>query len=538
MSEPERRQLAETLDANHENHQRGKEALANLRSLIEEVRGKKNWTSAQNQQARDLFAEVMRWEDMNVAAALAVEIPVEALERVIQEDWAKLSAEDKESFIHKLLKSPADKEKAAIRQMAVAEKLASLDCQSGIKLLAGAVAPAGKKRTFWPALPLYKKEQLLRRFILSSFKWSSLDTDAEFAGPLLAAFLEAADDDKVAKSPDKGGLLNFTRWAARVLNRLGLDEKLRGEVQDHILRITQTLHPDLRKEIELLAQPTTLPSPPSPLDVNPATPPLEDRTPPTEQPGAQTAEVETQPLTARDSTGPAEQNPKGTIVQQNLSSEESVSQHLPTPLDRAPAPTASAKEGRKLTVDDLTKRRQAEIERGLSTLDSLRSDIEHAQAEVEFIKGLDKSLRRSEAENAKLQEQLNNLEETRSRLQESNDRLHSLASESKQRIEELEAERLIFKEKAEALDNELVQEKIAREEESEYFADEIERQIQNKVNGFKGSLRKRLIRIFNNKRSTDDQQESAELTRFLRERFQELEDELEEAGIQLKQDAL
>jgi chromosome segregation ATPase len=202
-----------------------------------------------------------------------------------------------------------------------------------------------------------------------------------------------------------------------------------------------------------------------------------------------------------------------------------------------PASTTSAKEGRKITIDDLTKRRQDEIERSLSTLDSLQSDIEYAQAEVEFIKGLGISLQRSEVEKVNLQEQLNNHEETISGLREANERLQSMVSQYKQRIEEVETELSLFREKAEALDNELAQVKTTREEERKEFADEIERQIKFKVDGFKGKLRTKLFPIFNNKRSTDDQQDSAELTRFLRQWFRELENELKEAGIQLTRDA-
>lgn len=522
----------ETRTQNDEGCEEGHSALVQLRLVLDQqARSKKSWSTVLTNQARDLFTEVLVQEDMEIVAEIANEIAVPALEAVVQEWWMSLSHENRDQFITQLIKNQPDKEKAANRQVAIAARIAALDPLSSTRMLSAVVGPLNRKRS-WPHLPIYKKEQLQKRFLDSEYDWSNLHLgNLEAAEALLLAFTEAADDPNVSNFKSKGGLYRFTRWAFEAADRVNLKPSARDEVLRRLVRIGDTLPAEWKTEIEQLARSR------SSVDDSP----VPDSDSISDFSLAVSQNVSTAPSSALTSVAskeaPSIESPPQVSTAGSIATNSSVPDATVVPT--APEQTHSdppIRAPEELPLEAVINNKEDDIKKTESAIELLQQHLDYARTEVSLMRALNDALQMTLGENKELEARTVELEELVSRLQDSNARLNLSVSQNKKALDDSEAQLGRYKPRVAMLEKELEEEGLQRDVERKEFAVEMERQIQNKLESFKVRLGNKLSPIFKNKRSTDKQPGSDELTKFFRNWFVELERQLKDAGVRLEDD--
>jgi chromosome segregation ATPase len=166
-------------------------------------------------------------------------------------------------------------------------------------------------------------------------------------------------------------------------------------------------------------------------------------------------------------------------------------------------------------------------------VEALRGGLDAIRAGLNLIEELERTLTELRAERDLLAARLDQAKRRAEGLRGANEGLEKNLAEVTQQLNAAQGVVRELREKVEFLTSQLAEEQSGRAEDEKRFSEQIEREKQVTLNGFKGKLRGALHRIFDNKRTTDDQELSPELAGFYRSWFNEVEEKLKASGVQL-----
>lgn len=422
-----------------------------------------------------LFEETAGPDAVRSAIALTQDLPLVAVESAFAAHWPVLGPERKDLLLSELTKHNSSK--WLTRQAAVAEKIARADQQAAAHILHSFVSggKAGKDgEGFWPNLSKEKKELLQSRFLLSDGGWVSFEADDErVTRSLLAAFIEAADPQVFKKAKGTRPLYDFTKWAAATQKRLDLKEQARAEIKSRVVELANQLpSEEWKKEVRALL---------SADDVHVV------------RDGSRIEEA--RPV------APSGQSPTG--AEQHAHEGEPVASPLTPPQELV--------RGTSRTLADMARESVALAERLADAVAVLEREKSELEAELHQTKKRNEGL---QSDNAAREARLSAAEEA--------------AERSRAAAESLGA-------RLADVTSELERERAACADERRELEEEAARSAEVKLNGLRSKLGHSLRPVFENKKSTDDQEPSLRLAEFLRRRFDELEERLADAGITLRQ---
>ncbi len=162
-----------------------------------------------------------------------------------------------------------------------------------------------------------------------------------------------------------------------------------------------------------------------------------------------------------------------------------------------------------------------------------QAELARHQAEAELLHRLIELAHSSQSVAPDLMPQLEQAHQQIAGLQSANAQLQAQWEKAEQELARTTEATSLLRSEREKLCGELESEKATRLAEQKQFKEQIDREIKYEVEGFKGKLAGKLKPVFDQKSTTDDQTADAELTEFLRGWFQDLEEKLAEAGIQV-----
>jgi hypothetical protein len=496
-----------------------KKDLLEIVAFIENNRDVKTWPSHLVKEAEMLFAKALiddpaRLEEMNSLVGLAQELPVAAVESAVAGSWPSFSQEFKEKMISELLKYNSPK--GLTRQIAVAEKIAGMDQPAASRLIYSFVTGGKPMRdgSFWPKLSQEKKAMLQTRFFLSGGGWVFFDMpDEQVMRTLLAAFIETATDPQAIRyKKSKRPLYDFARWAVSLQESLKLDEGTRLEVRGRLRELAKELPEEWKKEIDALA---------SELDGENILPPARVITPeehPSSGDSTHDGAASASEQDSRDLTEPTAPPPFTGLT---TGARSLLNERMPDDRDLTSALAVRLRDG---------------IARRRTLINLLQEEINDGQVSLTLIERLSASLARLERDKADLEAELELARKQFKGLQSEN-----VAHQAKISVllGETDKARSVAESRGgqlETLCRELEQERAARAHDRRELEADAGRTVEVKLNGFKWKLGQSLRPVFDNKRSTDDQEPNPRLAEFLRHWFDELEAHLTAAGVTLKQD--
>ena len=463
------------------------ETLSKLHALIESVGGLKKWLPETTQAAEELLAEVIFSEvsgprEQASGLSLAQDLPITVIESVFEKHWPNLPEERKGGLIRELMKLNSDR--SLTRQVAVAQKVAQFDRHSAAhilqELMEGTKAKTGD---FWPGLSKEKKELIRSRF--GNREWVYFNLPDELAmRSLLAGFVEALTEVQTAKATKKSqrSVYDFARWALSTLKRIRVDDATRDLVRERVMQVAADLPIEWKKELHTIAS-----------DI-----PMSDD-----------SDSEAREARLRDTSDSATQ------------SATSIPAASPGALSHELTPRAAAVA--------LIERKRAEVAQRRASAELLQNDIGSVDGEIGLIRKLLDDAELTEALSAELEQvkrQVDGLKSTIGKLES------DLASTRAAHVAAAEASSsLTFKN--DELKKALAEERNARAVERRELEEEIERTVRIKLDGFRERLGKSLRPIFKNKKKSDDQEPTSRLCEFLRGWFDEVEEQIIRAGIQL-----
>lgn len=473
---------------------------ASLGAVIEEAREKK-WTVPLNKKAEELFTEVLRREPMETVMAVGAELPAGIFENVVKQNWLKLKPADREEFVSELGKLST--EKGALKQVAAAENIARSgdgeDRRLAAELLYAIVGPAGAEGV---KLPKYKAEPLQRRFLLTTSDWPKpWCEDADKMRALLAAFVAVADPKLLRGSKSKAPLYGFARWAGAVIGMLPPGEPAREDLIGKVMTIGSGL-PEWEDQFRK------------------ATPATGIGTTGTSAAGAGGQEAW---------GGDAQRHDEPVKIAEPLVEGRATPDGTPPPGAPSPSdpvsPPVSAIDGRASAAD--TARPTSD------PAARLLESIEAIKAGLGLIEQLNRSLGEERARNARLESSLSEAEGQVTGLRGANAALEQRAEEAARQLTAVRGEANEYKAEAGSIRAALEEERAGRADDVKRFSEQIDREKQYVLSGFKGKLAGALRPVFNNKRTTDGLELSPELAGFFRRWFDEVEEKLRASGIQI-----
>jgi hypothetical protein len=479
-------------------------AIEQLEVVIQEARQQKKWSAPLNKRAEELFTEVLRREPMDTVVLVGSELHINVFETVLQKNWGRLKPEDKEEFVRELCK--ANTEKGMPKQIAAADKIArsgeAEDRSLAAELLYTFVGGAGKDGAASPKLPKYKTEALQKRFLLGPAGWPNPETeDDEKMKALLSAFIEAADPKLVSGAKSRISLYGFAKWAGRITSRLPQSDPTREVIIQRVLAIGVEL-PEWGSQVERAA-------------------------------GRQGQKQDAPADTAQAKS----ETEQGAVGQVKSAREDEfqrpvapVAEKLKT--DSVEMPTATAKQQVPSQKDD-AQSAQPQPHTPANPADVLRSGLGAISAGLDFIEELKRTLSELRTERELLVTRLDQAERRAEDLRNRSEGLEKSLAEVTRQYNTAQGLVSTLREKVGGLAVQLEEERSGRVEDEKRFSEQIEREKQVALNGFKGKLRVVLHHIFDNKRTTDDQELSPELAGFYRSWFNEVEEKLKASGVQL-----
>ena len=497
-----------------------REVFPEIVALIKANQGVKTWPSPLAKEAEALLTKALagdsaRLEDVSSLIGLVQELPVGAVEAAVAGGWTSLRPEFKEKMVSELLKY--NSKRGLPRQVAVAEKLARMDQQAAARLLDSFVTGGKTVRSDSPQTKLSdeKRGMLQSRFLLSEEGWVFFDVpDEQVMKTLLIAFIETATHPQAIRNKTGSrSLYDFTRWAISVQQRLEFDEALGQEIRGRIRALANELPEVWKKEIHTfvndlvgedvapLAQVMTQDEHHSTDDVNH---------------GSKTSDAQKQ------SRNPTEMAATSSLTQPTTPpSRPLLKERLPDDVEPASVLVMSLQDG-------ITRRR--------TLIDSLQEETNAWQESLTLAKRLAASLARLERDKVAFELELETARKRIRGLQSESATQQDKLSLMQEEIDKVRAVAESRGEQLETVCKDLERERMERANERRELEEDAGRMVEVKLNGFKWKLGQSLRPVFDNKRSTDDQEPSPRLAEFLRHWFDELETHLNAAGVTLGQD--
>ncbi len=489
-------------------------------ALIKANQGVKNWPPPLVKEAEALLTKALagdsaRLEEMSCLIGLAQELPVGAVEAAVAGSWPSLSQELKEKMVSELLKY--NSKRGLPRQVAVAEKIARVDQQAAARILYSFVTGGKTVRSESAQTKLSdeKRGMLQNRFLLSEEAWVFFDVpDEQVMKVLLVAFIETATHPQATRNKTGNrSLYDFARWAVSVQQRLEFDEALRQEIRGRIRALANELPEMWKKEIHTLVNDL------ADEDVAPLAQVItqvEHHSSDDANHGSMTSDAQ------KHSRNPTEIAATSSPTQMTTPpSPPLLKERLPDDAEPASALVISLREG-------ITRRR--------TLIDSLQEETYARQESLTLAERLAASLARLERDKVALESELETARKQMRGLQSENEAQQAKLSLMQGEIDKVRAVAESRGEQLETVCRDLERERTERANERRELEEDAGRMVEVKLNGFKWKLGQSLRPVFDNKRSTDDQEPSPRLAEFLRHWFDELEAHLTTAGVKLGQD--